>query len=131
MALWTRGRAGHDPPPGSCTTATPAASTPRSATPCGSSTPARSPRSAPSAISYDNALAESLIGLYKAECIQLEGPWRGVDDLELATLSWVHWFNQTRLHSSLGYVPPIEYETEYYRQINPRQQPLPGEPSLH
>ena len=58
-------------------------------------------------------------------------PWRGVDDLELATLSWVHWFNQNRLHSSLQNVPPIEYETEYYRQINARQQPLPGELSLH
>ena len=47
------------------------------------------------------------------------------------TLSWVHWFNHNRLHSSLQNVPPIEYETEYYRQINARQQPLPGELSLH
>jgi putative transposase len=81
--------------------------------------------------SYDNALAESTIGLYKAECVRHEGPWRGVDDLELATLSWVHWFNQTRLHSSIGHVPPIEYETEHYRQISARQQPLPGELALH
>ncbi len=81
--------------------------------------------------SYDNAEAESLIGLYKTELTRHEGPWRGVDDLELATLSWVSWFNETRLHSSLGHVPPIEYETEHYRQINPAQQPLPGEPSLH
>ena len=60
--------------------------------------------------SYDNALAESTIGLYKTECVRHEGPWRGVDDLELATLNWVHWFNTTRLHSSIGHVPPIEYE---------------------
>lgn len=67
--------------------------------------------------SYDNALAESVVGLYKTECTRPEGPWRGVDDLELATASWVAWFNQHRLHSSIGHVPPIEYETEYYRQI--------------
>ena len=81
--------------------------------------------------SYDNALAESTIGLYKAECARREGPWRGVDDLELATLGWVHWFNETRLHSSIGHVPPVEYEAEHYRQMNARRQPLPGEPSLH
>jgi putative transposase len=81
--------------------------------------------------SYDNAQAESLIGLYKAECTKYEGPWRGVDDLELATLSWVHWFNETRLHSSIGHVPPLEYEAEHYRHIASLQQPLPGEPSLH
>ena len=78
-----------------------------------------------------NALAESLIGLYKAECVRPEGPWRGVDDLELATLSWVHWFNETRLHGALGHVPPIEFEDDYYRHINAQQQPLLGEPSLH
>ncbi len=81
--------------------------------------------------SFDNALAESVIGLYKTECIRHEGPWRGVDDLELGTLSWVHWFNEIRLHSSIGHVPPIEFEAEHYRHINPRQHPLPGEPSLH
>jgi putative transposase len=81
--------------------------------------------------SYDNALAESTIGLYKAECVRHEGPWRGVDDLELGTLSWVHWFNGTRLHGSIGHVPPIEYETEYYRQNTARQHPLPGELALH
>ena len=81
--------------------------------------------------SYDNALAESLIGLYKTECVRPEGPWRGVDDLELGTLDWVHWFNETRLHSSIGYMPPTEFEANHYRQINARQQPLLGEPSLH
>jgi putative transposase len=81
--------------------------------------------------SFDNALAESLIGLYKSECVRPEGPWRGVDDLELATLSWVHWFNETRLHGSIGHVPPIEFEDSYYRHINPQQHPLLGEPALH
>jgi len=81
--------------------------------------------------SYDNALAESVIGLYKAECVRHEGPVRTVDDLELRTLSWVYWFNQTRLHSALGHVPPIEFEQEHNRQITPAQQPLPGELALH
>jgi putative transposase len=74
--------------------------------------------------SYDNAAAESLIGLYKTECTRRDGPWRSVDDLELATLSWVHWFNTTRLHSALGHKPPIEVEQEYYRSITVEQQPL-------
>jgi putative transposase len=73
--------------------------------------------------SYDNAQAESLIGLYKLECVRHEGPWRGVDDLELATLNWVHWFNEHRIHSALGHVPPAELE--------PEQQPLSGEPARH
>ena len=63
--------------------------------------------------SYDNAEAESLIGLYKTECTKREGPWKGVDDLELATLSWVDWFNTSRLHSSLGYLPPVEFEAAH------------------
>ena len=81
--------------------------------------------------SYDNAMAESVIGLYKTECVRHDGPFRCLDDLELATLSWAHWFNTNRLHSALDYLTPIEYEEQYYRQINPRQQPLPGEPALH
>ena len=81
--------------------------------------------------SFDNALAESVIGLYKNECVKPDGPFRTVDDLELATLSWVHWFNTGRLHSSIGYVTPVEFEEQYYRQINSQQQPLPGEPALH
>lgn len=65
--------------------------------------------------SFDNAMAESVIGLYKTECVRREGPWRGVDDLELATLNWVWWFNQTRLHSQLDYLPPVEYETNWLK----------------
>jgi len=63
--------------------------------------------------------------------VRRDGPFRTVDELELATLSWVHWFNHQRLHSSIGDRPPLEHETEYYRQIDPQQQPLPGEPALH
>jgi putative transposase len=74
--------------------------------------------------SYDNALAESVIGLYKTECVRHDGPFRTVDELELATCDWVHWFNNTRLHSSIGYTTPINYETAYYRHNDPRQQPL-------
>ena len=69
---------------------------------------------------------ESLIGLYKTECVRRDGPFRTLEDLELATLSWVHWFNHNRLHSSIGYRTPIEVEAEYYRHINPRPQPQPG-----
>ncbi len=81
--------------------------------------------------SYDNSQAESLINLYKRECIRRDGPFRTVDELELATCSWVDWFNTKRLHSSLGYVPPLEFETEHYRSIAVPQQPLPGQLALH
>lgn len=81
--------------------------------------------------SYDNALAESVIGLYKTECVRRDGPFRSVDDLELATLSWVDWFNNNRLHSMIGHIPPVEYENLHYRHNPPAQQPLAAEPSLH
>jgi putative transposase len=68
--------------------------------------------------SYDNAQAETLIGLYKIECVRHDGPMRGLDDLELATCEWVHWYNTHRLHGSIGHLPPIEYENDYYRQIS-------------
>jgi putative transposase len=66
-----------------------------------------------------------------AECVRHEGPWRGVDDLELATLNWVWWFNHVRIHGEIGYVTPVEFETAHSRQINPQEQPLSGKPSLH
>ena len=73
--------------------------------------------------SYDNALAESVIGLYKAELVRNRGPWRGLDDLELATLEWVDWWNHRRLLEPIGYVPPVEKEADYYRQNNPAEKP--------
>jgi len=81
--------------------------------------------------SYDNALAESIIGLYKTECVRLDGPFKTVDELELATLSWVHWYNHQRLHSALDHIPPTEYEQAYHRHNDHRQQPLPGEQTVH
>jgi putative transposase len=65
--------------------------------------------------SYDNALAETVIGLYKTECTHREGPWRDAAHVELATCSWVDWFNTHRLHSALGYQTPMEYETDYFQ----------------
>jgi transposase InsO family protein len=65
--------------------------------------------------SYDNALAETVIGLYKAEVIHHQGPWKGLEDVEYATLIWVAWYNTQRLMGPLGYVPPAEYEAQYYR----------------
>jgi len=82
--------------------------------------------------SYDNALAESVNGLYKTELVRWEGPWRGLDDLELATLGYVDWFNHTRLHSSLDYKTPAEFEAEYYRHMHaPEQRSLSGQLTLH
>jgi transposase InsO family protein len=65
--------------------------------------------------SYDNALAESIIGLFKTEVIRRRGPWRGIDAVEYSTLEWVDWFNNRRLLEPIGYVPPAEYEAAYYR----------------
>jgi putative transposase len=64
--------------------------------------------------SYDNSLAESTIGLFKTELIRRHGPWRTVDDVELAALGWIDWYNTRRLHSELGHVPPAEHEAAYY-----------------
>lgn len=74
--------------------------------------------------SYDNALAESVNGLYKTEVIRRLGPWRGVDDVEYATLDWVNWFNTQRLLEPIGYLPPVEAEALYYqRHAAPVAQP--------
>jgi transposase InsO family protein len=66
--------------------------------------------------SYDNALAETIIGLYKAELIYKDGPWQGVEQVELKTLDWVDWFNNRRLFEPIGNIPPVEYEAIYYQQ---------------
>ena len=72
--------------------------------------------------SYDNAMAESIFGLYKTELIRNKGPWRGLNDVELATLEWVDWFNHRRLFHELGRIPPAEFEDQHYRQINSDRQ---------
>ena len=61
--------------------------------------------------SYDNALAESIIGLYKTEVIRQRGPWRHLEAVEFATLEWVDWFSYRRLLEGIGYVPPAELDT--------------------
>lgn len=66
--------------------------------------------------SYDNALAESFNGLYKAELIYHEGPWKGIEDVEWATLTYVDWFNNKRLHGEIGMVTPAMFEAAYYAQ---------------
>ena len=72
--------------------------------------------------SYDNALAESTIGLYKTELVRHRGPWRGLHDLELATLEWVDWFNCRRIHHHNGGLPPAEAEQLHYRQQHSARQ---------
>jgi putative transposase len=65
---------------------------------------------------YDNALAESVIGLFKTEVIRRLGPWRQLETVEFATLTWIDWFNTRRLLEPIGYVPPAEFEARYYEQ---------------
>jgi len=66
--------------------------------------------------SYDNALAESIIGLFKTELIRNKGPWKGLDDVEFGTLEWVDWWNHRRLLEPIGMIPPAEAEEAYYSQ---------------
>ncbi len=65
--------------------------------------------------SYDNALAEAFNSLFKAELIRNKGPWRNIDDLEIAVAEYIDWFNHRRLHGEIGTIPPVEFETEHYR----------------
>ena len=71
--------------------------------------------------SFDNALAETINGLYKTELIKKQGPWRGVDHVEIATAEWVDWFNHRRLYEYCGDMPPAEMEAAYYAQIRAQQ----------
>ena len=76
---------------------------------------------------FDNALMETINGLYKAECIRTtvfhDGPYRTLADVEYATAGWVDWYNERRLHGSLGNVPPVEFEQAHYAALNPEPQP--------
>jgi transposase InsO family protein len=78
----------------------------------------------------DNALAESTIGLFKTECFRTGSPFHSglfttIADVEFATLGWVDWYNSKRLHSTLGHIPPDEFETNYYRQTATSQPETP------
>jgi transposase InsO family protein len=74
--------------------------------------------------SYDNALAETIIGLYKTELVYPRGPWSRIEDLELATLEWVWWFNNHRLLGPLGHVPPAEFEQMHHTRQTAQSEPL-------
>jgi putative transposase len=80
--------------------------------------------------SYDNALAETIIGLYKTELIRRRSPWKGIDDVEYATLEWVDWFNHRRLLEPIGHVPPAEFEAAYWRSEAPDSIDRLKQPSL-
>jgi putative transposase len=81
--------------------------------------------------SYDNALAESIIGLYKTEVIRQKGPWKNLDEVEYATLEWVDWFNHRRLLEPIGYIPPAEKEDMFYREQSPAEEAGLKQLSLH
>lgn len=81
--------------------------------------------------SYDNALAETINGLYKTELIRKRGPWKTLEDVEFATLEWVDWFNHRRLLEPLGYVPPAEFEKSYYDQLTLEAEETLKQSSLH
>ena len=81
--------------------------------------------------SYDNALAEAFNSLFKAELVRNRGPWKSIDDLEIAVAEYIDWFNHRRLHGEIGLVPPAEREATYYRQTNAPAQAEASVPSLH
>jgi putative transposase len=80
--------------------------------------------------SFDNALAETIIGLYKTELVRRRGPWKGLDEVEYATLEWVDWFNHRRLLEPIGHVPPVEFEAAYHRREDPSDPARLKQPSL-
>jgi putative transposase len=80
--------------------------------------------------SFDNALAESTIGLFKTELVRRRGPWKGIDQVEYATLEWVDWFNHRRLLAPIGYVPPAEFEATFWREEDPSSPVRLKHPSL-
>ena len=81
--------------------------------------------------SYDNALAEAFNSLFKAELVRNRGPWKGIDDLEIAVAEYIDWFNHRRLHGEIGLVPPAEHEEHFHRH-NPAATTVPAlVPSLY
>ena len=81
--------------------------------------------------SYDNAMAESIIGLFKTELIRRNGPWQSLDAVEISTLEWVDWFNNRRLFEAHGQIPPAEFENNHYRISQPSENLQMAERSLH
>ena len=79
--------------------------------------------------SYDNAMAEAFNSLFKAELVRNKGPWKGLNDLEIAVAEYIDWSNHRRLHGQIGLVPPVEYEHTHHRPTPPAQRP--AERDLH
>ncbi len=129
MALWERDRQGHRPEPGELIHHSDAGSqyTSLRLTEHLALEQVR-PSIGSVADAYDNALMETINGLYKAECIRTtvfhEGPYKTLTDVEYATAGWVDWYNIRRLHGSLGNVPPIEFEQAHYAALNHEPQPV-------
>jgi len=128
MALWQRGREGHPVVRGELVGHADAGSQYTSITFTDHLADAGvRPSIGSVADAYDNALMECVIGLYKTECIRTTifhpGPYRTIGDVEYATASWVDWYNNRRLHSSLGMMTPVEYEQAHYATLNREPQP--------
>jgi putative transposase len=81
--------------------------------------------------SYDNALAEAFNSLFKAELVRNKGPWKGIDDLEIAVAEYIDWFNHRRLHGEIGLIPPAEHEDNFYRHNTAATTVTASVPSLH
>jgi putative transposase len=81
--------------------------------------------------SYDNALAEAFNSLFKAELVRNRGPWKNIDDLEIAVAEYIDWYNHRRLHGEIGLVPPAEHEDQYYRHNPAATTVTASVPSLH
>ena len=88
---------------------------------CPASAPCRLPSLGRDPRTGSGPVLRGQVSLYKAELVERKGPWRGLDDLEYATLEWVDWFNHRRLFSAIGYVPPAEYEANLYRGTVPAE----------
>lgn len=81
--------------------------------------------------SYENAMAEAFNSIFKAELVRNRGPWKNIDDFEIAVAEYINWCNHRRLHGQIGLVPPVEYEHTYYQQDPAPATAEASEPSLH
>ena len=128
MALWQRGRGGHPTAPGQLICHSDAGSQYTSVR-FTEHLELEGIRSSIGTVgdALDNALMETINGLYKAECIRTtvfhDGPYKTLADVEFATAGWVDWYNERRLHGSLGMIPPVEYEQAHYAALKPEMQP--------